>query len=274
MIKIIRKNISEALSKTTDAELFAILNSSRNTCWKTGEGYGISLRFCDIRTPSEKEDIVYIVLDREHLVFLSENQRVLSCVNENRNGEDAMGLHDFFTELIDEDMDILDDLETRILSIEGELLDGQNPGKSVLIEIMELKHGVLRIKRYYEQLEMICETLSENENDVFSEKMEERFRILATKIDHLHQNALHLYECLTQVREVYQAQIDIQQNNVMKMFTVITTIFFPLTLITGWYGMNLKMPEFSWNLGYLFVIFLSLGIIVLSIGIFKKKKWF
>ena len=42
---------------------------------------------------------------------------------------------------------------------------------------------------------------------------------------------------------MYQAQIDIEQNNLMKFFTVVTSIFAPLTLITGWYGMNLKLPE-------------------------------
>ena len=71
---------------------------------------------------------------------------------------------------------------------------------------------------------------------------------------------LNLRDYVTQVREAYQAQIDINLNKVMKIFTVITSIFLPLTLIVGWYGMNLKMPEYSWVYGYPFVI----GLIVVT----------
>jgi magnesium transporter len=60
----------------------------------------------------------------------------------------------------------------------------------------------------------------------------------------------------------------------MKLFTVVTVIFMPLTLIVGWYGMNLKMPEFSWHFGYLFVIGLSLCTLLVSLMFFKRKKWF
>ena len=121
---------------------------------------------------------------------------------------------------------------------------------------------------------MISETIEENENEMFSEQYVKKFHMISRKIDRLLQDVLHLYECIVQVREVYQAQIDIEQNNVMRIFTVITTIFFPLTLIAGWYGMNLKMPEFSWDFGYLFVIILSVAFVIGSIIVFKIKKWF
>ena len=51
---------------------------------------------------------------------------------------------------------------------------------------------------------------------------------------------MHLIEYAMQVRDAYQSQIDAKQNNTMQYLSVISTIFFPLTLITGWYGMNFK----------------------------------
>ena len=61
----------------------------------------------------------------------------------------------------------------------------------------------------------------------------------------------------------------------MKRFTVITSIFFPLTLIVGWYGMNFRaMPEFAWKYGYVYVIALSVIVVSVLIFISKKKKWF
>ena len=81
----------------------------------------------------------------------------------------------------------------------------------------------------------------------------------------------NLREYVTQVREAYQAQIDINLNKIMKFFTVVTSIFLPLTLIVGWYGMNLKIPEFNWAYGYPCVIALCLVVSAAILVWFKKK---
>ena len=60
----------------------------------------------------------------------------------------------------------------------------------------------------------------------------------------------------------------------MTLLTVITTIFMPLTLIAGWYGMNFRyMPELEWRYGYLAVIVLSAAVIICCLILFKRKKW-
>ena len=84
---------------------------------------------------------------------------------------------------------------------------------------------------------------------------------------------MHLLEYAQQVKDAYQAQIDAKQNSNMQFLTVISTIFFPLTLITGWYGMNFKdMPEL--DNGYPGVVILSVVVILVCILIFKKKNIF
>jgi magnesium transporter len=60
----------------------------------------------------------------------------------------------------------------------------------------------------------------------------------------------------------------------MKVFTVITAVFLPLTLIVGWYGMNFTMPEYGWSHGYLYVIALSIVVCGICWLLFKRKKWF
>jgi magnesium transporter len=60
----------------------------------------------------------------------------------------------------------------------------------------------------------------------------------------------------------------------MKLFTVVTTIFLPLTLIVGWYGMNFTtMPELGWSFGYVYVILLSIIVAIICYIFFKKKKF-
>ena len=120
----------------------------------------------------------------------------------------------------------------------------------------------------YEKLIMDME---ENENGFFAKKRLKYFGIIADRADRLMGRTAHLLEYAKQVQDAYQAQVDAQQNRNMQFLTVISTIFFPLTLITGWYGMNFKnMPELE-N-GYPGVIVLSLVVIAGCIFIFKKKK--
>ncbi|MPN30891.1 Cobalt/magnesium transport protein CorA [bioreactor metagenome] len=84
----------------------------------------------------------------------------------------------------------------------------------------------------------------------------------------------NLRDYVTQIRESYQSQLDINLNNTMKLFTVLTAVFSPLTLIVGWYGMNFPtMPEYNWQYGYIYVTFISLLAIAMCLYIFKKKKF-
>jgi magnesium transporter len=93
-------------------------------------------------------------------------------------------------------------------------------------------------------------------------------------VDRLYHSVLNLRDYVTQVREAYQAEVDIGLNNIMKLFTVLTAVFLLLTLLVGWYGMNLQMPEFKWAFGYPLVIIIAVAIVVFCLVIFKKKKWF
>ena len=92
----------------------------------------------------------------------------------------------------------------------------------------------------------------------------------------LLQNHVHLLrENVLQIRELYQSMQDARQNKIMVVITIATTIFLPLTLITGWYGMNfVYMPELQWRYGYFAVIMISLIIVIAEIIYFKKKKFF
>ena len=81
----------------------------------------------------------------------------------------------------------------------------------------------------------------------------------------------HLLEYAGQVNDAYQAKVDAKQNSNMQFLMIVSTVFFPLALITGWYGMNFQnMPEL--RSGYPYVIILSLIVILIIIFIFKKKK--
>ena len=159
----------------------------------------------------------------------------------------------------------LEEIENKISGLEDELLTSNRADSKFNISIVKLRKEVLSLKRYHIQMEFLSDELAE---------LDSHFSFVEKKFNRLLEFTLHLQEYVEQVREAYQSQIDIEQSSIMKFFTVVTTIFLPLTLITGWYGMNLLIPEFHWKYGYLYVICLSFVVVLIMIGIFKKKKWF
>ena len=81
--------------------------------------------------------------------------------------------------------------------------------------------------------------------------------------------------------DIYLSSLSHHLNEVMKVLTIIATIFMPLTFIAGIYGMNFNtqgsrfnMPELNWPFGYLFVLFLMAMVVTGMMAYFKKKKWF
>lgn len=147
--------------------------------------------------------------------------------------------------------------------------------KDFSLELLQLKKEFLTMHNYYEQLLDITDAIEENENEIFDEDNLMYIMNVSNKIARLKEDIDSLSSSINHLQDAYSASLDIKLNNVMKRFTVITSIFFPLTLIVGWYGMNFQaMPEFAWKYGYIFVIALSVLVVSVLMIIGKKKKWF
>lgn len=167
---------------------------------------------------------------------------------------------------------VIKDIESRIALLEEEVMEESHTDYTK--KIIDLRKQLLYLKRYYEPLLDLAEGLEENENGLIEADALKYFSILKNQIERLNNNVLHLRDYLTQVREAYQAQVDISLNHIMKLFTVITAIFLPLSLIAGWYGMNFAyMPELKWVYGYPAVILVSAIVAVLSLIYFKRHHY-
>ncbi len=178
----------------------------------------------------------------------------------------------FFERLLSRDGSDLESFDHRIAGME-EQIENNTTGKSFNSEVLALRRRLLVFRNYYEQLLDLFDAMLENESDLFSTKQLHHFRTARDKIARLSANAQLLRDSLVQVREAYMAALDYNANRIMKVFTVVTTVFLPLTLIVGWYGMNFQhMPELSSRYGYPAVIVLSVLVVVLSLLFFKKRR--
>ena len=275
---ILFEQLSE-LAEYLPADMILHLQEGHAEVFESWEGIDLlSFDWCDKGSLSAPPAQVILVLTGQELFLICENDQCLQNVEGIMPGiqyEEAANdriLYLFFVNLIRGDMKYLDRLEEQITDAEDALI--LSPAAAYRNQIISFRRELLRYRKYYKQLDVIFHGLIENDNELMDAFTVRQFHILHNRGECMYAHVQMLRDYITQVREAYQAQVDIEQNSIMKTFTVITAIFLPLTLIVGWYGMNVRMPETEWQFGYPFVILLSLVVCGICIAFFKKKKWF
>ena len=238
----------DTLEKVRNAEEFVIKTDTGN----------IMMAF-----PWMDQTAIMLYMEPEHTSVWAENPEILKFTR-GISGTGKEELFEFFVAITVNDHRNLDDLEDRVEELEDRLTEDPNPNRENFMEILQLRREVLHKKRYYGRMELLTDELMQ---------IDMYFNFIDKKFDKLFGHILQTQEYLDQIRQSYEAQIDIQQNNLMKVFTVVTSIFLPLSLIAGWYGMNLIMPEFQWINGYPFVIGLCITIVLFMLWQFKRNKW-
>ena len=174
---------------------------------------------------------------------------------------------------MDDYFDYYPELETRLNNLEQAVLTDQS-GR-FLHQMSVIRKELNRANRFYAQLGDFASSLQEYAGDLFDSFSTRRFDAFLRKVDALRGETKMLREYASQISSEYQAQVDIQQNRVMKLLTIVTTIFLPLSLLVGWYGMNFQgMPELSWTYGYPAVIAVSVLLAVGLIVYFKRNHRF
>lgn len=181
-------------------------------------------------------------------------------------------LYYFLLLFINEDLLFLQKIERDIAVIEEDVLCGRIEKFSC--RMLYLKKLISRFYHYYIQLKVVAGELSANENGFFSSNGANAFNQYKNKTEQLADETQLLREYVMQVQEVYQSEIEIKQNDIMKVLAVVTATFLPLTLIAGWYGMNFEhMPEIGYKYSYPVIITASILVIAASLYYFKKKKF-
>ena len=217
-------------------------------------------------------------LDEKGIVFIDDSgkaeQMIDSIRRTKRWREPSLErfLHDFLEQIVVHDLSILEHYEYELNQIEDEVLSSDGQGN--LARVNEIRSDIRRLLVHYEQLIDMTQELEENENGFFSEDNLRYIHLFMNYISRRHSTATSLRDYTMQVRDLHNTQLEVRQNKTMTLLTVITTIFMPLTLIAGWYGMNFRyMPELEWRFGYPAVFVLSVAIIVYCLILFKRKKW-
>jgi len=181
-------------------------------------------------------------------------------------------LYDLLEATIGDDLTLLERSEHRLNRIEEAIL--RDEVKSYPKEMNDIRGDLLDLRVHYEQLIDLGQELEENENGFFREENLRYFHMFTERVIRLRDIVNGQREYVMQLRDLMQSQMDVRQNRIMTVLTVVTSIFLPLTLIAGWYGMNFRyMPELEWRYSYPVLIALSVAIVAACLIWFKRKKW-
>ena len=180
----------------------------------------------------------------------------------------------FLELLLSGDHAALERIETALEDQEESLIRDKISGDFDM-ELLKSKKRLSRRASYYAQLMDITDAVHENDNGIFNEKQLIHIDNISMRLGSLREETARLRSTVEHLQDAYSSYLDMKLNKTMKLFTVLTSIFFPLTIIVGWYGMNFQnMPELAWRYGYIYVIALSVITVAVFFIIGKRRKWF
>ncbi len=225
------------------------------------------------------DDRKFAFLIRENgVIFIDDSgmvQQILNVLETNKRwrfpGLERF-LYDFIDQIIDDDLRLMERFESRLAEMEQDVLKDES--KQDTAQLYEIRGQIRYLIIHYEQMLDVVQEMEENENDFFAVESLVYFRQLFNRLDRLYQTAMSLREYTAQIHDLYGSQTDMKQNHIMTVLTIVTSIFMPLTLIAGWYGMNFQyMPELKMLWAYPTVIVISLLIVLISLWYFRRRKW-
>ena len=172
---------------------------------------------------------------------------------------------------IDADADIVENLSKDIAAIRKQAFDDDIDNEDLLEQMSIFENLNMKIRENLTDKQRILNSLLKSQK-VTDNKSE--LSIMLKDIRSLIEHTNFNFERLDYLQNIFVGLLSVEQNKVIKIFTIVNVIFLPPTLVASIYGMNFNiMPELEWEFGYLF----SVGIMILSaitpLIIFRKKGW-
>lgn len=174
---------------------------------------------------------------------------------------------------IEQDADIIEALAKDIADLNKKLtLNRSRSDEEILLKIASFQnHNILMRENIIDKQRLVSSLMK---SSLFPEEYMNVLRIMIKDIGSLIEHNKFAFERLEYLQDTFMGLVNIEQNRIIKIFTVATVAFMPPTLIASIYGMNFsRMPELSWDYGYIFAIGLMILSSVITLIYFKKRNW-
>lgn len=168
---------------------------------------------------------------------------------------------------------VIDDMSDKIEAMEERLFDAR-PKDDTILEIQELKRTMLRIRRAVNPLREVVSRLEKMDHDLVQEQTINYIRDLYDHMLQVSENIEIYREMTWGLMDMYMTTISNKMNEVMKVLTIMASIFIPLTFLAGIYGMNFEfMPELNYRYGYPILLIIMALLIIGMLFYFRRKRW-
>lgn len=219
------------------------------------------------------ENYILSFQEKEGDIFDSIRNRIRTENSNVRNKKSDYVFYRLMDVIVDHYFIITDHIDERLEQIEDKLFNDFEERQ--LSDIQDVKKSLLHLKRQVIPLKESINTLVIMDSEIMDHDTK---KFLKDILDHLNQIADNIEsekDLQGMLMDLYLNRQANETNQVMKVLTIIATIFIPLTFLVGIYGMNFQyMPELSWKYGYPGLIVLMLFMVVAMVYYFRKKKWF
>lgn len=207
-------------------------------------------------------------------VFDDLRERIKEKKGRIRNANADYLFYALIDSVIDYYYEIIESIETKIEILEAQLFKETTTSTNITTQIQTLKQDVLKVRRAIFPLREVINRISKNDSSLVSISTLEYFKDAQDHLVQITENIDLYREMIWSLMDLHISTISNKTNDVMKVLTIVSTIFIPLTFIAGLYGMNFKnMPELDTQSGYFVVLFIMVLVVVSMAYYFKQKKW-
>lgn len=210
--------------------------------------------------------------EKEGDVFNPVRERIRNAKGRIRKaGSDYLG-YTLIDMIVDNYFIILEKMGEKVEFMEEELVT--NPTPQTLQTIHDLKRETISLRKSVWPLREVISGLERGELSLIEESTRIYLRDVYDHTIQVIDTVEALRDMVSGMLDIYLSSVSNRMNEVMKVLTIIATIFIPLTFVVGIYGMNFKfMPELEWPFGYLMVWGINAVIVIIMISYFKRKGW-
>jgi magnesium transporter len=219
------------------------------------------------------KNFVFTFQERRGDVFQPIRERLKNSKGRLRKNKHDYLMYALMDVIVDNYFRILEDISNDIERFEEEVT--QSPDQGLVEKIYNIKRELLLLKKSIWPLREIVGNIKKEETDLIAGNTEIYLNDLSDHIIQLIEVTETYRDMASGLMDTYMSMVSHRMNEVMKVLTIIATIFIPLTFIAGIYGMNFEiMPELKWKWGYFSVWVIMIVIFIGMLFYFKKKKWF
>ena len=173
---------------------------------------------------------------------------------------------------VEKDADMIEDTTDLITELSTTINASDHVDQDILIQIKNLQEKVTILRQNIMDKQRVISNFLKC--DFFPEELQPRLTMVIKDINSLFEYTRFGFDRLDYLQDTFLGLVNIEQNKIIKIFTVVNVIFLPPTLIASMYGMNFtNMPELDWKFGYPFSIGLMIVFTVIVLLIFRIKKW-